>query len=227
MTTPLHDEAHALPSEEAIAVGAAIQQIVAFESGAADSIDPLAGSYRVELMTKRIEEAVFAEIEKIDAMGGALAAIKSGYFQRELAREQFERNRAIEQGERKLVGVNLGARADEKRGIEIFRLDSGSERRQIEQLARVKAQRDAGKLTALSSSVREAAERPEPGSSILEAVKLYATQARSATCLREAFGNLPPGLADHGRLVSAGGDRRDARCCSQARTRQTIRSGSP
>ncbi len=193
MTTPLHDEAHALPSEEAIAVGAAIQQIVAFESGAADSIDPLAGSYRVELMTRRIEAAVFAEIEKIDAMGGALAAIKTGYFQRELAREQFERNRAIEQGERKLVGVNLGAREDEKRGIEIFRLDSDSERRQIEQLARVKARRDAGTVAAALDQVREAAESDQNlVPPILEAVKLYATQGEICDVLREAFGTYTP-----------------------------------
>jgi methylmalonyl-CoA mutase N-terminal domain/subunit len=193
MTTPLHDEAHALPSEEAIAVGAAIQQIVAFESGVADTIDPLAGSYRVELMTRRIEEAVFAEIEKVDAMGGALAAIETGYFQRELAREQFERNRAIEQGTRKLVGVNVGTRGDEKRGIEIFRLDSDCERRQIEQLARVKAQRDAGKVAAALEQVREAAESDQNlVPPILEAVKLYTTQGEICDVLREVFGTYTP-----------------------------------
>ena len=144
-------------------------------------------------MTRRIEEAVFAEIEKIDAMGGALAAIQTGYFQRELAREQFERNRAIEQGTRKLVGVNVGARGDEKRGIEIFRLDSDCERRQIEQLARVKAQRDAGKVAAALEQVREAAESDQNlVPPILEAVKLYATQGEICDVLREVFGTYTP-----------------------------------
>jgi methylmalonyl-CoA mutase N-terminal domain/subunit len=193
MTTPLHDEAHALPSEEAIAVGAAIQQIVAHESGAADSVDPLAGSYRVEVMTRQIEDAVFAELEKIEKMGGALAAIQTGYFQRELAREQFERNRAIERGERKLVGVNLGARSDEKRSIEIFRLDDASEKRQIARLAQVKAQRDAGKVAEALDAVREAAEGGDNlVPPILEAVKLYATQGEICDVLREVFGTYTP-----------------------------------
>jgi methylmalonyl-CoA mutase N-terminal domain/subunit len=193
MTTPLHDEAHALPSEEAIAVGAAIQQIVAHESGAADSVDPLAGSYRVELMTRQIEDAVLAELQKIEAMGGALAAIRSGYFQRELAREQFERNRALETGERKLVGVNLGARAGEKRSIEIFRQDDSSERRQIERLRQLKARRDPQKLADALERVREAAcggENLVPP--ILEAVKLYATQGEICDVLREVFGSYTP-----------------------------------
>jgi methylmalonyl-CoA mutase N-terminal domain/subunit len=193
MTTPLHDEAHALPSEEAITVGAAIQQIVAHESGAADTIDPLAGSYLVEVMTRRIEDAVFAEIARIDAMGGALAAIKTGYFQRELAREQYERNRAIEQGTRKLVGVNLGARSGEAGAIELFKLDAASERRQIERLERVKAQRDAGKVAAALEQVREAAEGDQNlVPPILEAVKLYATQGEICDVLREVFGTYTP-----------------------------------
>jgi methylmalonyl-CoA mutase N-terminal domain/subunit len=193
MTTPLHDEAHALPSEEAIAVGAAIQQIVAHESGVADSVDPLAGSYRVEVMTRQIEDAVFAELAKIEKMGGALVAIQTGYFQRELAREQFERNRAIEQGSRKLVGVNQGARAGEQRSIEIFRLDEESEKRQIARLQKVKAQRDATKVAEALEGVREAAESGENlVPPILEAVKLYATQGEICDVLREVFGTYTP-----------------------------------
>ena len=193
MTTPLHDEAHALPSEEAIAVGAAIQQIVAHESGVADTIDPLAGSYRVEVMTRQIEDAVFAELAKIEAMGGALAAIQTGYFQKELAREQFERNRAIERGERKLVGVNQGVREGEKRSIEIFRVDGESEKRQIARLQQVKAQRDAGKVAEALDAVRDAAESGENlVPPILEAVKLYATQGEICDVLREVFGTYTP-----------------------------------
>jgi methylmalonyl-CoA mutase N-terminal domain/subunit len=193
MTTPLHDEAHALPSEEAIAVGAAIQQIVAHESGVADAIDPLAGSYHLEVMTKRIEAAVLDEIGKIDAMGGALAAIRSGYFQRELAREQFERNRALEQGTRTLVGVNRGGRAEDASSIEIFRLDPESERRQIERLRAVRARRDAAKVADALERVREAAEGDRNlVPPILEAVKLYATQGEICDVLREVFGTYTP-----------------------------------
>jgi methylmalonyl-CoA mutase N-terminal domain/subunit len=193
MTTPLHDEAHALPSEEAIAVGAAVQKIVAHESGVADTIDPLAGSYYVEVMTRRIEEAVFAEIEKIDAMGGALEAIRTGYFQRELAREQFERNRALDTGERKLVGVNDVAHPEAERTLELFRLDPASEKRQIERLQAVRAGRDATKVAEALEKVREAAEGDENlVPPILEAVKLYASQGEICDVLREVFGTYTP-----------------------------------
>jgi len=193
MTSPLYDEAHALPSEEAIAVGAAIQQIVAHESGVADTIDPLGGSYAVELMTRRIEDAVLAEIAKIDAMGGALAAIRRGYFQKELAREQVERNRALETGERKLVGQNFAVREEQKRSIEIFRLDEETERRQIERLTAVKAKRDADKVAETLDAVRDAAQSGHNlVPPILEAVKVYATQGEICDVLRDVFGTYTP-----------------------------------
>ncbi len=193
MTTPLHDEAHALPSEEAIAVGAAIQNLVAHESGVADTIDPLGGSYYVEVMTRRIEDEVMAEIEKIDAMGGALAAIQSGYFQRELAKQQVERNREIEDGSRTLVGVNHLARDAEEREIEIFRLDEESEKRQIERLERVRRERDAGKVEEALDRVRRAAEDGENlMAPVLDAVKVYASQGEICDALREVFGVYTP-----------------------------------
>ncbi|HEU4429824.1 MAG TPA: methylmalonyl-CoA mutase family protein [Myxococcota bacterium] len=193
MTSPLYDEAHALPSEEAIAVGAAIQQIVAHETGVADTIDPLGGSYAVERMTRRIEDAVMAEIAKIDAMGGALAAIQRGYFQKELAREQVERNRALETGERKLIGQNFAVREEAKRAFEIFRLDEETERRQIERLAAVKAKRDAGKVAETLDRVRDAAQSGDNlVPPILEAVKVYATQGEICDVLRDVFGTYTP-----------------------------------
>jgi methylmalonyl-CoA mutase N-terminal domain/subunit len=193
MTSPLHDEAHALPSEEAIAVGAAIQNIVAFESGVADTIDPLAGSYYVETMTRRIEDAVMAEIEKIDAMGGALEAIKTGYFQRELGREQFERNRELEDGSRKLIGVNHLVKEDEERQIELFALDPDSESRQIERLVKLRETRDSEKVEAALERVRDAAESSENlMPSVLEAVKVSATLGEICGVLRESFGVYTP-----------------------------------
>ena len=199
MTSPLHDEAHALPSEEAIAVGAAIQNIVAHESGVADTIDPLAGSYYVETMTRRIEDAVMAEIEKIDAMGGALEAIKTGYFQRELAREQCERNRELEDGSRKLIGVNHLAKQDEERQIELFALDPESERRQIERLQAMRAARDSEKVEAALERVREAAESTENlMPSVLEAVKVSATLGEICDVMRETFGVYSPDSLTNG-----------------------------
>jgi methylmalonyl-CoA mutase N-terminal domain/subunit len=193
MTSPLYDEAHALPSEDAIAVGAAIQHIVAHETGVADAVDLLGGSYAVELMTRKIEDAVMAEIARIDALGGALAAIQRGYFQKELAREQVERNRALETGERKLVGQNFAVREERKRAIDIFRLDEETERRQIERLHALKDERDALKVAETLDAVREAA---IDGSNlvppILEAVKVYATQGEICDVLRGVFGTYSP-----------------------------------
>jgi methylmalonyl-CoA mutase N-terminal domain/subunit len=193
MTTPLHDEAHALPSEDAIAVGAAIQHIVGHESGVADTVDPLAGSYYVEVMTRKIEDAVMAEIEKIDGMGGALAAIQRGYFQRELAREQVERNRELEDGSRVLVGVNHAVREERDRGVELFQLDPESEKRQIAGLNRIRAERDTGKVEEALARVRDAAETGENlMAPVLDAVRVYASQGEICDTLREVFGTYTP-----------------------------------
>jgi len=193
ITTPLHDEAHALPSEEAVRVGIAVQNIVAHETGVADTVDPLAGSYLVESMTRRMEDEVFAEIEKIDALGGALAAIESGYFQKELARSQRARYNEIETGERKQVGVNHLVQEDEKRSIEMFQLGQRAEQLQIQQLARVRADRDEELVAKTLERVREAASGDENlVPPILEAVKAYATQGEICDVMREVFGVYHP-----------------------------------
>jgi methylmalonyl-CoA mutase, N-terminal domain len=189
MTTPLHDEAHALPAEEAIRVGAAIQHVVAHETGAADTVDPLAGSYYVEHLTRRIEDAVMAEIAKIDAMGGALAAIERGYFQRELGREQFERNRELESGARKLVGVNHLVVEEPRREIDIFRLDDATERGQIERLQALRAARDGAKVEAALAAVRAAAAGTDNlVPPILAAVRANATHGEICDAMRDVFG---------------------------------------
>ncbi len=193
MNTPLHDEAHALPTEEAIAVGASIHDIVAHESGVTDTVDPLAGSYYVETMTRRIEDAVMAELEKIDQMGGAVAALKAGYFQKELARQQYERTLAIEKGERVLVGVNHGVRDEGKRSIEIHRHDAEVERRQIEKLRRFREARDDDKCERALDDLRDAAWN---GANLvpacLEAVKANATHGEMCDALRDVFGEYTP-----------------------------------
>ena len=189
MTTPLHDEAHALPAEEAIRVGAALQHIVAHETGVADTIDPLAGSYYVESLTKRLETAALEEIDKITRMGGALAAIESGYFQRALGLEQYQRNRDLEEGRRKWVGVNHLVLPGEKRQIEIFRADQRMEEVQVARVRALRSRRDASAVQAALDAVRAAA---RAGTNLvppcLAAVKAYATHGEICDALREVFG---------------------------------------
>ncbi len=189
MTTPLHDEAHSLPAEEAIRVGAALQHIVAHETGVAETIDPLAGSYYVETLTKQIETAAFEEMQKIDDMGGALKAIETGYFQRALGREQYERNRDIEEGRRKWVGVNHLKLAEERREISIFRLDDSMEDEQVQKVRDLRARRDQPVVDAALEKVRAAA---RSGANMvpvcLEAVKVYATHGEICHAMRDVFG---------------------------------------
>ncbi len=189
MTTPLHDEAHSLPADEAIRVGAALQHIVAHETGVADTIDPLAGSYYVESLTKQIEAAAMAEIEKILAMGGALRAIETGYFQRALGREQYERNRDIEEGRRKWVGVNHLVVPGEKRQIEIFRADGRMEDEQVARVRELRARRDPAAVASALEAVRAAARAGENlVPPCLAAVKAYATHGELCDAMREVFG---------------------------------------
>lgn len=189
MTTPLHDEAHSLPAEEAIRVGAAIQHIVAHETGVAETIDPLAGSYYVETLTKQMEDAAFAEMEKIFAMGGATKAIESGYFQRALGREQYERNKDLEEGRRKWVGVNHLVLPEEKREIEIFRLDDTMEEEQVAKLRDLRARRDQPAVDAALDKVRAAARNGDNLVAVcLEAVKVYATHGEICNAMRDVFG---------------------------------------
>lgn len=189
MTTPLHDEAHALPAEDAIRVGAALQHIVAYETGVADTIDPLAGSYYVESLTKKMEDEAMAEIDKILAMGGALKAIETGYFQRALGREQYERNRDIESGARKWVGVNHLTSPEKKREIEIWKLDDSMETQQIDKLRELRARRDNPAVQAALEAVRVAA---RAGHNLvppcLAAVKVYATHGEICNAMRDVFG---------------------------------------
>jgi methylmalonyl-CoA mutase N-terminal domain/subunit len=193
MTSPLHDEAHALPSEEAIRVGAAVQNIVAHETGAADTIDPLAGSYYVEHMTRRIEDAVFEEIERVDEVGGALAAIQRGYFQRALADEQCSRNQELENGTRKLIGVNHLQLSNEARDIELFQLADEVEKRQIERVQRVRKERDAGRTARALDDVRTAASTDDNlMPSMLEAVRAHATHGEICDAMRDVFGEHHP-----------------------------------
>ncbi|QQD18441.1 hypothetical protein I6N98_00765 [Spongiibacter nanhainus] len=189
MTTPLHDEAHALPAEEAIRVGAALQHIVAHETGVAETVDPLAGSYYVETLTRQIEDAAFEEMEKIFDMGGALSAIEQGYFQGALGREQYQRNKELEEGRRKWVGVNHLTLEEARREIDIFRQDESMEEEQVAKVRALRERRDQAAVDRALSAVRQAAQRGDNMvPPCLEAVKAYATHGEICHAMRDIFG---------------------------------------
>ena len=182
------DEAFALPSEEAVRIALRTQQIVAYESGVADSIDPLAGSYMVETLTNEIERKAMSYIEKIDAMGGAVKAIESGYIQQEIAESAYRYQKEIETNQRTLVGVNE-FQVKEEPLKDILRIPPHVERYQKENLAKIKTERDNKQVKerlALLKKVAQGVDNIMP--SILDAVRSYATLGEISDTLREVFG---------------------------------------
>ena len=185
------DETYALPTEEAVTIALRTQQIIAHESGVANTIDPLGGSYYLESLTDRLEQEAFDTIRRIDEMGGMVAAVEKGYPQREIAASAYRFQREMETDERVVVGVNRYESAAGEGGskIPLLRIDEEVQRVQCENLARVKAQRDAGRLRDALAAVRDAA-----GSSanlmppIIEAAKAYATEQEICDVLREVMG---------------------------------------
>jgi methylmalonyl-CoA mutase N-terminal domain/subunit len=182
------DEAYALPSEEAVRIALRTQQIIAYESGVADTIDPLAGSYYIEYLTNRIEEEAMKYISKIDSMGGAVAAIEKGYIQREIVESAYRYQKEIESSEKVVVGVNEFT-TEEKTPIPILRVDPAVEKRQNERLNRMKGKRNNAKVNSALDELRHVAEGDENLMPvILEAVKAYASLGEICGVLREVFG---------------------------------------
>ncbi|MGI6707830.1 MAG: acyl-CoA mutase large subunit family protein [Dethiobacteria bacterium] len=182
------DEVLALPTEKAVKIALRTQQIIAYESGAANTIDPLAGSYFIEALTKEMEAAAEEYFRKIEALGGVLAAIEKGFFQQEIADAAYAYQQAIEMGERVVVGVNRFA-SGEPLNIELLKIDPAVERRQVERLQKLKERRDniavAGALQRLAKAA-SGSENLIPF--ILEAAKLYATEGEIIGTLKEVFG---------------------------------------
>jgi len=187
------DEAYALPSREAVTVALRTQQIIAYESGVADTVDPLAGSYYVEYLTKEIEERALKYIEEIDAMGGAVAAIERGFMQKEITESAYRFQKAVESKERIIVGVNEFI-SEEKAPIKILRIDPEIEKALIERLNQIKRQRNQAKVKEALSRLRGAAEREDVNLMpfVIDAVKEYATLGEICDALREVFGEYKP-----------------------------------
>jgi methylmalonyl-CoA mutase N-terminal domain/subunit len=184
------DETYALPTEEAVTIALRTQQIIAEESGVASTIDPLAGSYYLEDLTTRLEKEASEYIKRIDDMGGMVAAIEKGYPQREIAASAYRFQRQLEAGDRVMVGVNKYAvDGDGDAKIPLLKIDEEVQRRQIANLAKVKASRDAAKVSASLDAVRAAAkDKKNLMPPIIDAAKAYATQQEICDVLRDVFG---------------------------------------
>src|SRR5713101_2815247 len=182
------DEALALPTEDAAQIALRTQQIIANETGVANTIDPVAGSYAIEHLTNEIERGALAYIEKIDSLGGMLRAIESGFVQTEIQKAAYEYQRAVETKEQIVVGVNDFVAAEE-RSIPTLRIDPQIEREQIERLQALRAKRDSDKAkTAIVELERRAATQENLMPAILGAVEAYATVGEISDALRRAFG---------------------------------------
>jgi methylmalonyl-CoA mutase N-terminal domain/subunit len=186
--TNARDEAMALPTESSALLALRTQQIIASESGVPNVVDPLGGSYFIEDLTNRLEEQARAYIARIDAMGGTLRAIESGYIQREIQQAAYEYQKDIESGERVVVGVNRFV-SGEKTTLPVLRIDPEIERMQVERLKNVRARRDAVKVEA---ALREIESTARSGRNlmpaVLAAVKVNATVGEISGTLRSVFG---------------------------------------
>ena len=182
------DEALALPTQDAVRLALRTQQIIAHETGVAHTIDPLGGSWFVEALTDRMEEAAYAYFATIDEIGGMVDAIKQNYPQREIADASFRLQEEIERGERVIVGVNRHQQADDP-GLEILRIPPELEGKQIGRVQAVRARRDGEAVEAALAELREAAAADrnlmEP---LLDAARAHATEGEVIESLQRVFG---------------------------------------
>ena len=183
------DEALALPSEEAVTVALRTQQIIAEESGVANTVDPLAGSFFVEKMTNKIERQVYDYWEQVKALGGVLPAVEKGYFQSEIANAAYEYQRQVDEDERVIVGVNDYVDQDEEIRIPILEMDPHGYKRQVARLNQLRMERDNVRVEETLAALSAAAQGTENLMPyLLDAVRAYATLGEITDVLREVFG---------------------------------------
>lgn len=182
------DETLALPTAESVTIALRTQQIIAYESGVTNTVDPLAGSYFVERLTKDMEEAAYAYFEKLDGMGGMVNAIERGFPQKEIADASYEYARACEKKDKIIVGVNEYA-MEEPKPPETLYIDENTEREQIARVREVRKSRDQDRVDRALDRVRETARgKDNMMSPILEAVRAYATLGEICDAMRDVFG---------------------------------------
>ena len=186
------DEAFALPGEEAVQIALRTQQLIGYESGVVDTVDPLGGSYYIEELTKEIFNRAKEYIDKIDEFGGAASAIEQGFIQREIQDSAYRYQREIEKGERVVVGVNK-FQVEEESPKDLLRVDPAVRVSQMERLKRLKSERDNVKVKNILSELRNAAEGKDNLMPIIvDAVKAYATLGEICDALRDIFGEYQP-----------------------------------
>ena len=183
------DEALALPTEKAVQIALRTQQILAYEAGVGDTVDPLGGSYAIEKLTDEIEARAWDYIQRIEALGGAVRAIEEGYMQREIQESAYRAQMAIEAGEQIVVGVNKFVTEPEPMP-ELLRVDEAAQAAQIARVQQVRAQRDQARVEAILARIEAAARTPDAPLMPLfvEAVQAYATLGEITDVLRRAFG---------------------------------------
>lgn len=190
--TASFDEALGIPTEEAARTSIRANQIIGYETGIPYTVDPLGGSYYVEHLTLQFEQRIGEIVAEVDRMGGALAAVKNGYFARALAQGAYREQCAVESGEQVIVGVNR-FQSDEPRPTPVFKLDPGAAERQIAKLQAVRARRDGAAVQAALAQLREdcTSER-NVMPAVLRCVKAYATVGEICQIWREVFGEYVP-----------------------------------
>ncbi len=188
--TNSYDEAWALPSEKAATVALRTQQIIAEETGVTDTIDPLGGSYYVEWLTDEMEERAFEYFDKIEKAGGLLNSIKTGFLQRDIAETAYRYQLELEREDRVIVGVNK-YEVEEKKPIEILKINEEAQRRQVERIARIRETRDKTKVRDTLDALKKAFmdEKANCMYPMIGAVKAYATLGEIMDVGRSVFGD--------------------------------------
>jgi methylmalonyl-CoA mutase N-terminal domain/subunit len=191
--TNSRDEALALPTEDSVRIALRTQQIVAYESGAAETVDPLAGSYYVESLTNRVESEALAYLKRVDELGGAVKAIEQGYVQQEIQDAAYRYQKEVESGERVVVGLNK-FQIQEPKPKGLLRVDPSVGERQVAKLRELRAKRDNVKVKAALADLEKAAKGDANlMPPILEAVRCYATLGEICDVMRGVFGEYRPG----------------------------------
>jgi methylmalonyl-CoA mutase, N-terminal domain len=188
--TNSYDEALALPTEEAVRIALRTQQIIAHETGVPNTIDPLGGSYFVEALTDRMEERCYEYFDKIDALGGMVAAVKHGFPQHEIADASFALQQEIDSGRRIVVGLNAFTEGDDER-TPILKIDPQLERKQIDRLQSVRARRDASAVERSLGRLKRAAtsERENLMPRLLDAARAHASEGEIVQALQAVWGD--------------------------------------
>jgi methylmalonyl-CoA mutase N-terminal domain/subunit len=183
------DEALALPTEDAVRIALRTQQVIAHETGAVNTIDPLGGSYYVEDLTNRLEAEAYDYFDRIEKLGGVISAIKENFFQREIADASFRYQHEVEQKQRIIVGVNRYELEDEPE-VEILRIDPALERKQIERVHALRGRRDSIAVEAALVQLKQAAARNDDNlmPPLVEAAKAYVTLGEMCDALRDVWG---------------------------------------